>query len=113
MIDITNRIQEPCDSGQYACGFYVDFKKGGMEISKYQIMGGWKNLSINEWVRHNGEVDLKIGGGVGGGGGNPFQSNLVPQKILDKTFWPNTPKILNKCTPELAQDTFSFTFPCV
>ena len=27
LIDITNRIQEPCDSGQYACGFYVDFKK--------------------------------------------------------------------------------------
>ena len=28
---------------------------GGMEISKYWIMGpgGWKNLSINGWVRHN------------------------------------------------------------
>ena len=24
---ITNRIQEACDSGQYACGIYVDFKK--------------------------------------------------------------------------------------
>ena len=23
---------------------------------------GWKNLSINGWVRHNGGVDLKIGG---------------------------------------------------
>ena len=27
MIDITNRIQEACDNGQYACGIYVDFKK--------------------------------------------------------------------------------------
>ena len=27
LIDITNRIQEVCDSGQYACGIYVDFKK--------------------------------------------------------------------------------------
>ena len=27
LIDITNRIQEACDSGQYACGIYVDFKK--------------------------------------------------------------------------------------
>ena len=27
LIDITNRIQEACDNGQYACGNYVDFKK--------------------------------------------------------------------------------------
>ena len=27
MIDITNRIQEACDNGQYVCGIYVDFKK--------------------------------------------------------------------------------------
>ena len=27
MIDITNRIQEACDNGQYACGIYLDFKK--------------------------------------------------------------------------------------
>ena len=27
LIDITNRIQEACDNGQYACGIYVDFKK--------------------------------------------------------------------------------------
>ena len=26
-IDITNRIQEACDNGQYACGIYLDFKK--------------------------------------------------------------------------------------
>ena len=27
LIDITNRIQEACDNGQYACRIYVDFKK--------------------------------------------------------------------------------------
>ena len=27
LIDITNRIQEACDNGQYARGIYVDFKK--------------------------------------------------------------------------------------
>ena len=27
MIDITNRIQEACDNGQYVCGIYIDFKK--------------------------------------------------------------------------------------
>ena len=27
MIDITNRIQEACANGHYACGIYVDFKK--------------------------------------------------------------------------------------
>ena len=59
MIDITNRIQEPRDIGQYACGIYVDFKKafdtvsivwnpqlqmggGVMEISKYRIIGAEK-----------------------------------------------------------------------
>ena len=26
LVDITNRIQEACDNGQYACGIYVDFK---------------------------------------------------------------------------------------
>ena len=27
LIDITNRIQETCDNGQFACGIYIDFKK--------------------------------------------------------------------------------------
>ena len=60
----------------------------GMEISKYWIMGGWKNLVINGWVRNNGGVDLKVGGGRG----RSILSKviLVPQKILNKTliFWP-------------------------
>ena len=47
---------------------------GGMENSKYLIMGGWKNLIINGWVRHNGGVDLKMGVG------NPFQSNFGATK---------------------------------
>ena len=70
---------------------------GGMEISKYWIMGGWNNLIINGWVRHNGGPDLKMGGGY------LSKLILVPQKILNKTstFWPNAPKILSKCIPEL------------
>ena len=36
--------------------------------------GGWKNLIINGWVRHNGGVDLKMGVG------NPFQSNFGATK---------------------------------
>ena len=47
---------------------------GGMEISKYWIMGVWKNLIINGWVRYNGGVDLKMGGC------NPFQSNFGATK---------------------------------
>ena len=72
---------------------------GGMEISKYWIMGDWENLIINGWVRHNGGVDIKIGGGVV----IPSKVILVPQKILNKTstFWPNVPKILSKCISEL------------
>ena len=27
LIDITNRIQEACDNGQYQCGIYADFEK--------------------------------------------------------------------------------------
>ena len=27
LIDITNKIQEACDNGQFTCGIYVDFKK--------------------------------------------------------------------------------------
>ena len=48
---------------------------GGMEISKYWIMGGLKKLIINGWVRHNGGLDLKIGEE-----GEPFQSNFGATK---------------------------------
>ena len=70
-----------------------------MKISKYWIWEGWKKFNINGWVRHNGGVDLKMGPG-----GVIFSKViLVPQKILNKTstFWPNAPKILSKCIPEL------------
>ena len=58
-------------------------------------MGGWKNLRIIGWVRHNGEVDLKMMGGGGGGGGGLIHSKviLVPQNFLPLT---QCPKILSK-----------------
>ena len=74
-------------------------------------MGGWKNLRIIGWVRHNGEVDLKM---TGGGGGGLIHSKviLVPQNFHPLTQCPkNTQQV--KCIPQLAQDTFSFTFPCL
>ena len=73
---------------------------GGMEISKYWIIGGWKKLIINGWVRCNGRVDLKMERVEG-----VILSKviLVPQKTVNKTstFSPNAPKILSKCIPEL------------
>ena len=55
-----------------------------------------------------GGVDLKMGGGI-------IHSKviLLPEKILNKTsnFCPNVSKVLSKCILELAQDTFSYTFP--
>ena len=48
-------------------------------------MGGWKSLRIIGWVRHNGEVDLKMRGGYGG---NPFQSNFVATKDFGATKLP-------------------------
>ena len=77
-------------------------------------MGGWKNLRIIGWVRHNGEVDLKMMGGGGRGRGrvNPFQSNFGATKLPPSDPMPkNTQQV--KCIPDLAQDTFSFTFPCL
>ena len=76
-------------------------------------MGGWKNLRIIEWVRHNGEVDLKMmGGGRGRGRVNPFQSNFGATKLPPSDpMTKNTQQV--KCIPDLAQDTFSFTFPCL
>ena len=54
-------------------------------------------MIVNGWVRHNGGVDLKIGGVI------LSKVILVPQKILNKTstFWPNVPKVLSMCIPEL------------
>ena len=75
-------------------------------------MGGWKNLRIIGWVRHNGEVDLKMMGGRGRGRVNPFQSNCGDTKLPPSDPMPkNTQQV--KCIPDLAQDTFSFTFPCL
>ena len=73
---------------------------GGMEISKCWIIGGWKKLIINGWVRHNGRVDLKM---ERGGWVILSKVILVSQKTVKKTstFSPNAPKILSKCIPEL------------
>ena len=77
----------------------------GYEDFKILNNGGWRSLIINWWLRHNGAVDLKMGGWGGGGEGGVILSKLilVPQKILNKssTFWPNAPKILSNCIPEL------------
>ena len=37
--------------------------------------GGWKKIIFNGWVRHNGGVDIKMGGV-----GNPFQSDFGAPK---------------------------------
>ena len=76
--------------------------KSSPQVENFLIMCHYlskKNLSINEWVRHNG------------GGGWVRSKNWG----IDKTsiFWPNISKILSKCITELAQDKFSFTFPCL
>ena len=37
LTDITNRIKEACDNGQYACGIYVDFKKA-FDVVNHHIL---------------------------------------------------------------------------
>ena len=79
--------QKPCSKWQEKRNIVwtptPQLQMGVMEISKYWIMGNIHSKVI-----------------------------LVPQKILNKTsyFWLNASKILSKCIPELARDTFSFTF---
>ena len=77
-------------------------------------MGGWKNLIINVWVRHNGGLDLKMGGV------NPFQSKFGATKDTQQNFHlltqcsKNTQQVHSRTAmAELAQDTFSSTFPCL
>ena len=74
---------------------------GPMEISKYWIMGGWKNLIINGCVRYNGGADLKMRVGGVWMWGNPFQNNFGATKDTEQNFCLNAPKILSKCIPEL------------
>ena len=38
LTDITNRIKEACDNGQYACGIYVDFKKAFDVVNHYILL---------------------------------------------------------------------------
>ena len=72
-----------------------------MEISKYWIMGGRKNLIINGWVRYKGGADLKLRVGGVWVWGNPFQNNFGAAKDTYQNFCLNAPKILSKCIPEL------------
>ena len=62
MIDISNRIQEACDNGQYACGIYVDFKKAF------------------DTVNHNILLDKSAHYGVRGIENNWFKTNLTNRK---------------------------------
>ena len=61
-IDITSRIQEACDNGQYAYGIYVDFKKAF------------------ETVNHNILLDKLAHCGVKGVENNQFKTYLTNRK---------------------------------
>ena len=63
MIDTTNRIQEACDNGQYACGIYVDFKKAF------------------DTVNHNILLDKLAYYGVRGIKNNWFKTYLTNRKL--------------------------------
>ena len=69
-----------------------------MEISNYWMIGVWKNLHINGG---GGGVEIKIGG-------NPFPSNLVPQKILTKL--PTFDSMSQKYSASVFQDWHKIHF---
>ena len=48
MIDITNRIQEACDNGQYACGIYVDFKKAFDTVNQNILLDKLAHYGVTE-----------------------------------------------------------------
>ena len=94
----------------YTNGGYGDFKilnNGGLK--KLLII----KIIINVWVRHNGGIDLKMRG-------NPFQINFGATKDTSQNFHlltqcsKNTQQVHSRTAmAELAQDTFSSTFPCL
>ena len=86
---------------------------GAMHISNYWIKEGWEKISINRQVTHS--VCVCKGGRSKNGWVIHSNIILVQQKMFNKTFnfWSDVSKILSKCIPELAQDTFSFAFPCL
>ena len=63
LIDITNRNQEACVNGQYACGIYVDFKKAFdtvnhnillEKLANYGVRGiehYWFKAWLNYWFK--------------------------------------------------------------
>ena len=56
MIDITYRIQEACDNGQYACGIYKDFKKAFDTVNH--------NILIGKLISPSQLEDMKIKTGL-------------------------------------------------
>ena len=55
MINITNRIQEACDNGQYACGFYVDFIKAFDTVNHHLLLDKLAHYGVrgieNNWFK--------------------------------------------------------------
>ena len=55
LVDITNRIQEACDNGQYACGIYVDFKKAFDTINHNILLDRLAHYGVtgieNNWFK--------------------------------------------------------------
>ena len=72
LIDITNRIQEVCDNGQFACGIYVDFKKD--KLAHYGVRG----IENNWFKAHltNRKQQLTV---IGQTSGNALIEFEVPQ----------------------------------
>ena len=64
LIDITNRMQEACGNGQYACEIYVDFKKAfGIvnhnilldKLAHYRVSGienNWFKIYLTDRKQH-------------------------------------------------------------
>ena len=55
LIDTTNRIQEACDNGQYACGIYVDFTKAFDKINHNILLDKLAHYRVggieNNWFK--------------------------------------------------------------
>ena len=50
MIDITYRIQEACDNGQFTCGIYVYFKKAFDTVNHNILLDKLAHYGVTESV---------------------------------------------------------------